>query len=73
MLPKEYYPLFCQLNLSNKIERDVRMKQHILKKTGIWATRYTRKFDKHFLELVVLSHKSIYKDVLLMIAGYLFI
>lgn len=75
VLPKQYYPLFCQLDLikNDKISQKVIKKQYILQKTNIWPLNYSEKYMIQFMELLSL-HQSIFpKDILMLIAGYLFI
>lgn len=76
ILPKEYYPQFCQQVYSNA-SPIVIMKQYVLKKTGIWCIKNPLKHITEFIELVAISESNVNqiipKNIILMIAGYLFI
>lgn len=73
-LPSEYHAKFCSLNLDNYITC-IKTKQYILKKTGIYPKNYNKKHMLPFMELLCVSgskDKVLPKDLILLIAGYLF-
>ena len=72
-LPLELHSYFCQFKGVNKI---VKMKQYILKKTGIFPKKYSDKYDVEFMELISMCSCEKYifsQDILLLIAGYLYV
>lgn len=73
-LPKEYHERFCNLKLDVYTSLQViRIKQFILRKTGIWPKHYSDIYLIHFMEIISLRHSIFPRDILLLIAGYLFI
>tara|TARA_R110001599_G_scaffold54300_1_gene151116 strand:+ start:1090 stop:1962 length:873 start_codon:yes stop_codon:yes gene_type:complete len=72
-LPIGLHSYFCQFKGVNKI---VKMKQYILKKTGIFPKKYNDDYDIEFMELLFMCSCKKYifpKDILLLIAGYLYV
>ena len=73
-LPAEFHSAFCKWNFS--LNQDLDMKQYILKKTGIFPSNYNAKYLTQFMELLSFSRVEnllLTKDVILTIAGYIFI
>ena len=74
-LPKEYIKIFWRLEFNDEISKKIRIKQYILKKTGVFPHRSTRKYIIEFMELLSLSSYSncvFCKDIMMMIASHLF-
>ena len=75
-LSKENTTVFWRLNFDNRISRKIRMKQYILKKTGVFPLKYNDEYVFAFMELVLLSSSPtciFYKDVMMTIASFLFV
>ena len=73
-LPKEFYESFCQWNFQNiDIDIKVKNKQYILKKTNIYPTNYKEEYMIPFMELTSCKKSYFPKDIMNMIAGYLFV
>ena len=72
-VPKEFHSSFCKWNFDD--DHELKMKQYILRKTGIYPCKYDPALLFHFMELISLSEKPVGlpKDVILTIAGYLFV
>lgn len=70
-LPEKYYKTFCQWNSKN-LDEKVKMKQYILKTTGIFPRNYNDNYLIHFIEII--KTKSVLpKDIMYLITGHLFI
>ena len=75
-VPKEYHSSFCKWNFNDDHDdHELKMKQYILRKTGIYPCNYDPALLLHFMELMLLSEKPVAlpKDIILTIAGYLFV
>ena len=69
-LPKKYHYSFCKWN-SQKLNKIVKMKQYILKKTGLFPKKYDEEYITHFCEIISIKSK-LPKDIMNLIAGHLF-
>ena len=72
-VPKQFHSSFCKWNFED--DHELKMKQYILRKTGIYPCNYDPALLLHFMELMLLSEKPVAlpKDIILTIAGYLFV
>ena len=72
-VPKEFHSSFCKWNFDD--DHELKMKQYILKKTGVYPCNYDPALLFNFIELVSLNNQplTLPKDIILTIAGYLFI
>jgi len=70
-LDQKYYYSFLQWK-SEKISDIVKIKQDILRKTGLFPINYNEKYLNHFNIIVNLKNVKLPKDILNLIAGHLF-
>lgn len=70
VLPKEYWQIFKHLDLPETIHYEIRLKQFILKKTGVYPE--TLEYYKEFYELCKIKN-ILPKNMMMYIAGFLFI
>ena len=70
-LPEKYHYSFCQWNSEN-LDEKVKMKQYILKKTGVFPKNYNEKYLIHFMEIISTKKNKLTKDIMNLIAGRLF-
>ena len=72
-IPKEFHCSFCKWNFADN--HKLKIKQDILKQTGIYPCNYDPTLLSQFGELLSLSKQPLVlpKDIILTIAGYLFI
>jgi len=77
ILPKKFYHAFCTLQLQqDSVTQIVQIKQYVLKKCGIFPSNYSNKYLIQFIEVLsIASCPNSYfpKDIMLLIAAYLFI
>jgi len=71
-LDQKYYYSFLQWK-SEEMSNTVKIKQDILRKTGLFPINYNEKYLNHFNIIVNLKNTRLPKDILNLIAGHLFI
>lgn len=76
-LPLEYYQTFCKLDIQNEnVVHIVKLKQYILRTTGIFPSNYSDTYLIPFMQMLSISNmKDCYlpRYMMLRIAGFLFI
>jgi TPR repeat protein len=74
-LPKKYYYYFLKIDIlfNDSVLQCIKNKQFILSKTGVWPSNYKDIYMIHFMELLSIRKSPLPRDLLLLIAGYLFI
>jgi tetratricopeptide (TPR) repeat protein len=69
-LSQQYYYSFLQWKTDNN---KIKMKQYILRKTGVFPRKYDENCLINFVEIVSLKNTILPKDMMYLIAGHLFV